>query len=92
MAAALVSPSQAATRASFPPADTEAVSRIAEGCGPGFARGHEGHCRPVPRVREERWEERREQRWREERWRERVAGVCPRGYHYRERDGRCWLN
>ncbi len=98
MAAALISPSQAAPRAMPPAAGEAPVTLIAEGCGPGFERGREGHCRPSPRAREdhrEDWRERRarEYRWRErERERERVSVGCPRGYHYRERDGRCWQN
>ena len=92
MAAALISPSQAAMRAVPAVPSAAPLVRIAEGCGPGFARGYEGHCRPIPRVREDRREERREDRWRQERWRERAGAACPRGYHYRERDGRWWLN
>ena len=93
---ALVFPSQAAVRAVSPASDRTPASRIAEGCGPGFERGFEGRCRPIARGRwEDRREEgRREEHWRENRWRERerVSVGCPRGYHYRERDGRCWQN
>ena len=105
VAAGMIAPAQAAWRAGTPIANGTAVERIADGCGPGFFRGDGGHCRPI---RDERWrEERREEhgrdehwredrwrddRWREERWRERAGDVCPRGYHYVPRDGRCWVN
>ena len=96
----LVSPSQAAMRAMPSVAPSVAgeapVTLIAEGCGPGFERGHEGRCRPSPRAREDQREDWRERRAREYRWRERererVSVGFPRGYHYRERDGRCWQN
>ena len=90
----LVSPSQAAMRAMPPVAGEAPATLIAEGCGPGFERGREGRCRPSPRAREDYREEWRERRAREYRWRERerVSVGCPRGYHYRERDGRCWQN
>lgn len=90
--ASLIAPAQAAWHGVAPVVEGMAATRIADGCGPGYFRGENGRCRPV---REERWrEERREERLREERreelWRERRGGVCPPGYYFVPRDGRCW--